>query len=61
MLDAIEEARQKLSKKLEVTREMVVEEYRRIAFADIRDVMYIEDGRVRVYDTATSRLSRQPH
>ena len=52
VLDAIEEARAKLSKKLAVTREMVVEEYRRIAFADIRDVMYIEDGRVRVYDTA---------
>ena len=51
VLDAIAAARQQLSEKLAVTEEMVVEEYRRIAFADIRNIIYIEDGKVQVPDT----------
>ena len=51
VLAAIAAARQQLSEKLKVTQERIVEEYRRIAFADIRHVINITDGKVTVFDT----------
>ena len=49
--DAITKAQAERSKRTKVTAERIVEEYRRIAFADLRDVIQIKDGKVTVNDT----------
>ena len=48
----ITKEQRKRIQRTEVTADRVVEELRRIAFADLRDVVYIEGGEVKVVDTA---------
>ena len=50
---AITKAQAELSERTKVTADRIVEEYRRIAFADLRNVIQIKDGKVTVSDTDT--------
>ena len=55
----IAKARKRAAKRNEVSLDRVIEEYRRLAFADTTDAIYIRDGRVYVHDTESLTVEQR--
>ena len=55
----IAKARKRAAKRNEVSLDRVIEEYRRLAFADTTDAIYIRNGRVYVHDTESLTVEQR--
>ena len=55
----IAKARRRAAKRNEVSLDRIIEEYRRLAFADTTDAIYIRNGRVYVHDTESLTVEQR--